>query len=160
MTVNLTICINPNLFCLEEAGSTDCLCYFFLGIISFYSLFPPIFTLNAAIWCSVLVCYPLCRGNTPHLVAKWAKPGGKSQVCPCEPLLSNRVCVCGGQLWRGTLPEDLGSVTSSSSASPPLGLAGPMPLKSLWVNQKYAANHHRYPMALVDPLLPFPFSIE
>lgn len=41
MTVNLTICINPNLFCLEEAGSTDCLCYFFLGIISFYNLFSP-----------------------------------------------------------------------------------------------------------------------
>lgn len=48
--------------------------------------------------CSHLV---LCAGvlssvqsSTAHLVPKWAKPGGKSQVCPCEPLLSHRVCVC------------------------------------------------------------------
>lgn len=103
MTVNLTICINPKLFCLEEAGSTDCLCHFFLGIISFYNLFfPPIFTLNAAIWCSALVCYPLCRGNTAHLVAKWAKPEGKiTGLSLWTTAVKPRLCV-----WRVILGRD------------------------------------------------------
>lgn len=103
------------------------------------------------------VMLPLCTGSKIHLVTKWAKPGGKSQVCPCEPPLPNPVCVRGVYFWRETLPEDLGGVTLCLSSSPPLGLAGPMPLKSMWVNQKYPANHHHYPMALVDP---FPFSID
>lgn len=45
--------------------------------------------------------------------------------------------VCEGYFWVETVPEDIHSVTSGLSASPPLGLTGWTPLKSMWVNQKY-----------------------
>lgn len=88
MTVNLTICINPNLFCLEEAGSADCLCYFFLGRTSFYNLFSPPYSRwmqpsGAPRWCVIL-----CAEATQLI---WSQ-SGQSQEENHRFVLVNRCC--------------------------------------------------------------------